>query len=328
MINQIRVELTRYRVRRAATFMLLALAVLVLVGVTKVAWDTRPLTAQDRQDAIAQAKMSAQRSGVSDLIAQCQQKPTDWLGPQATAADCVDRLTPEPKYPRVDLNLERLISEGKDTLPSEGNLLALLVAAGLMISAAMFAGGPYASGSLSTQLAFQPRRFRVWAAKAIAVAICSLAHSILFIAAFWVALYFVADSRGLSPSSEQLTAVSWHTLRAVIFAVGASVGAFALTVVIRNTMATLALLLFATFGGEVLVNFVPISGAGRWSLANNAMGWLVPGHTYFDATIHCAPGQECTSMQAMSHLQAGSYLAALLIVVLALSALAFRRQDV
>ena len=45
-------------------------------------------------------------------------------------------------------------------------------------------------------------------------------------------------------------------------------------------------------------------------------------------TIHCAPWQECTSMQAMSHLQAGSYLAALLIVVLALSALAFRRQDV
>ena len=79
---------------------------------------------------------------------------------------------------------------------------------------------------------------------------------------------------------------------------------------------------------EVLVNFVPIAGSGRWSLANNAMGWLVPRHTYFDATIHCAPGQECTSMQTMSHLQAGSYLAALLIVVLAVSAFAFRRQDV
>ena len=160
------------------------------------------------------------------------------------------------------------------------------------------------------------------------MAIWSLAHAILFIGAFWLALYFVADSRDLSVSSEQLTAVSWHALRAIIFAVGASVGAFALTVVIRNTMATLALLFFATFGGEVLVNFVPIAGSGRWSLANNAMGWLVPRHTYFDATIHCAPGQECTSMQTMSHLQAGSYLAALLIVVLAVSAFAFRRQDV
>ena len=328
MITQIRVELTRYRIRRAATLLLLAMAVIVAVGVAKAGWDTRPLTEQDRRDAVAQAQMTAQQSGVADLIAECQLKPTEWLGPNATAADCEQRLTPEPNYPRSDLNLATLVGESNRAIPRDGNMLALLVAAGLIISAAMFAGGPYASGSLGTQLSFQPRRLRVWGAKIIAVGIWSLAHAVLFVGAYWLALYLVAESRGLSPTGAQLATVSLHGLRAVVLLVAASMGAFALTVIIRNSMATLALLLFATVGGEVLVNFVPISGSGRWSLANNAMGWLVPKHTYFDATIHCAPGQECTSMQAMSHLQAGSYLAVALLVVLGLSALVFRRQDI
>jgi len=328
MITQIRIELSRYRGRRAATLLLLAIAAMVVVGVAKSAWDTRPLTEQDRKDAIAQAQMSAQRSGVADLIAECQLKPTEWLGPNATAADCAERLTPEPRYPRSDLSLPNLIKESNRAIPRDGNMVALLVGAGLIISAGMFAGGPYASGSLSTQLIFQPRRNRVWAAKAIAVAIWSLIHAVVFIGAYWLALYFVADARDLTPSGDQLGTISLHSLRAVLLLVAASVGAFALTVIIRNSMATLALILFATVGGEVLVNFVPISGAGRWSLANNVMGWLVPKHTYFDATIHCAPGQGCSSMQTMSHLQAGSYLAALLVVVIAVSLWVFRRQDI
>jgi ABC-2 type transport system permease protein len=328
MISQIRVELTRYRGRRAATLLLLAMAVIVITGVAKASWDTRPLTAQDRKDAIAQAQMSAQRSGVADLIVECQKKPTEWLGSNATAEDCAQRLTPDPKYPRADLDLPRLISESTRAIPRDGNMLALLVGAGLIISAAMFAGGPYASGSLATQLTFQPRRVRVWVAKAIAVAVWSLAHAVLFIGAFWLAMYFVADARHLTPSGDDMQTITWHAVRSVVLLVAASVGAFAVTVIIRNTMATLALLLFAVVGGEVLVNFVPIAGAGRWSLANNAMGWLVPKHTYFDATINCAPDSGCSAMQTMSHLQAGSYLLVVLVVVIGVSIWAFRRQDI
>lgn len=328
MISQIRIELTRYRGRRAATLLLLAMAVIVITGVAKASWDTRPLTAQDRLDAVAQAQMSAQRSGVAELIAECQLKPTEWLGPEATAADCEQRLTPDPKYPRADLDLPKLIGESTRAIPRDGNMLALLVGAGLIISAAMFAGGPYASGSLATQLIFQPRRLRVWGAKVIAVAVWSLIHAILLIGAFWVAMYFVADARGLDPSSADVQTITWHGLRSVVLLTAASVGAFALTVIIRNSMVTLALLLFAVVGGEILVNFLPIAGSGRWSLANNAMGWLVPKHTYFDATIHCAPGDGCTTMQTMSHLQAGSFLLAVLVVALGVSAWVFRRQDI
>ena len=51
-------------------------------------------------------------------------------------------------------------------------------------------------------------------------------------------------------------------------------GAFALTMIFRHTVATLALLFVYSIGGEIIVNLLPFDGAGRWSLGNNALGWL------------------------------------------------------
>ena len=87
------------------------------------------------------------------------------------------------------------------------------------------------------------------------------------------------------------TQVAWHVVRAVALAMGAGLGGFALTMVFRHTVATLALLFVYSIGGEIAVNLLPVEGAGRWSVGNNALGWLAIRHRYFDATIDCAPGE-------------------------------------
>ena len=102
--------------------------------------------------------------------------------------------------------------------------------------------------------------------------------------------------------------VAWHVLRAVALSMGAALGAFALTAVFRHTVATLALLFIYSVGGEIAVNLLPFEGAGRWSVGNNAVGWLATHHRYFDATIICTPGERCSSMQVMTHLEAGTFL--------------------
>ena len=84
----------------------------------------------------------------------------------------------------------------------------------------------------------------------------------------------MAQARGISVPSRDVTHVVWHVLRATVLAMGAGLGAFALTMIFRHTVATLALLFVYSIGGEIVVNLLPFDGAGRWSVGNNALGWL------------------------------------------------------
>ena len=81
-----------------------------------------------------------------------------------------------------------------------------------------------------------------------------------------------------------MTHVVWHIVRATGMAMGAALGAFALTMIFRHTVATLALLFVYSIGGEIAVNLLPFEGAARWSLGNNALGWLAIHYRYFDAS--------------------------------------------
>ena len=69
---------------------------------------------------------------------------------------------------------------------------------------------------------------------------------------------------------------------------GAGLGAFALTMIFRHTVATLALLFVYSIGGEIVVNLLPFEGAGRWSVGNNALGWLAHRTTATSTRASCA----------------------------------------
>jgi len=319
------VELNRFRSRRAIALLVLAAAVLavVLAGVT--AWNTRPLSAVDRADATAQADLEGEKPEIQQAVRACRAAPEEFLGPEATAAKCQDALVPGPEayYPRHELSFGRALSTS-----GLGLSLAVVVASLMVIAGCTFAGADWASGSMTNQLLFVPRRTRLWLAKAGAVTISSGAVALVVISGFWVILALVASARGVSLPSRDVTRVVWHVLRATALAMGAGLGAFALTMIFRHTVATLALLFVYSIGGEIVVNLLPFAGPARWSVGNNALGWLATRYHYFEATVTCSPREGCSSTQTMTHLESGTFLGVLLVVAVVFSLLWFSRRDV
>ena len=57
---------------------------------------------------------------------------------------------------------------------------------------------------------------------------------------------------------------------------GAGLWAFALTMIFRHTVATLALLFVYSLGGEIVVNLLPFEGAARWSVFASGIALLSP----------------------------------------------------
>lgn len=317
------VELSRLRSRRVIAVLVLVAAVFAAVVAGVTAYETRPLTTSDRTEASAQADLESQRPELRTEVRSCEADPTSYLGPDADAAACAEMLVPDAEsyYPRKPLDLG-------SALDGRGLPLALVLAGLMVVIGGTFAGGDWSSGSIATQLLFEPRRTRVWLAKAGAVTVSSAVVATVVLGGFWLSLFALAEARGISVPTAEVEHVLWHVVRAVGLATGAALGAFALTMVFRHTVATMALLFVYAVGGEIAVNLLPLQGSGRWSVGNNAYGWLATRHRYFDATIECTPGERCGSMQLMTHLESGLFLGALLVVAVLVSLVWFRRRDV
>jgi hypothetical protein len=319
------VELNRFRSRRAIALLVLATVVLAVVLACVTAWNTRPLSQADRTDAAAQAALEGERPEILQQVRACRAAPQDYLGPSATADECEDALVsgPEAYYPRDPLSFRDALSP-----TGLGLSLAVVVVSLMVIAGCTFVGADWASGSLTNQLLFVPRRTRVWLAKAGAVTLSSGVVALVAISAYWLILGLVAQTRDIAIPSDEIVDVVWHVVRATALAMGAGLGAFALTMIFRHTVATLALLFVYSIGGEIVVNLLPFDGAGRWSVGNNALGWLSTHYRYFDASIVCTPGDRCSSTQVMTHLESGTFLGALVVIAVVISLALFSRRDV
>jgi ABC-2 type transport system permease protein len=317
------VELNRFRSRRVIAALALASILLAVAFVAATAWNTRPLSPTDRTDAAAQADLDGKLPEIQAEVKACSADPRDYLGPRATAADCPSALVPSASayYPRHALDLSTALKD-------EGLGLALIVVGLMVIAGCTFAGADWSTRSLTNQLIFEPRRTRLWVAKAVAVALGTGLITLVALGGYWLGVGSVAQARDISMSSTDVTHVGWHVLRAVVLSMGAGLGGFALTMAFRHTVATLALLFVYAVGGEIVVNLLPFEGAGRWSVGNNAVGWLATHHTYFDASINCTPGDRCSSTQVLNHLEAGSFVGVLLVIAVVVSLVLFNRRDV
>jgi hypothetical protein len=318
VISLIRVELTRYRARRAIALLILLAAVLAAVVAWTSAWDTRPPTRLEIATAKAAAEHDASRADIQAQVTTCLKSPTEYFGYGGTSQECRDMLSAvDASYlPREQLDLT-------GTLKGNGLGLAILVIGLIIIAASTFAGSDWASGSIDNQLLFESRRSRVWSAKAIAVTLVSGLTAAVVLGGFWVTMYLVAADRDVPHGSAVVDNISWHLVRAVVLAMGAGLGAFALTMLFRHSVATLAMLFAYSIGGELVVGLVPVDGIARWSLGNNVFGWLETRLEIFG----CARLGDC-SQTHISHLDAGIYLLVLLLLALGASWLTFRRRDV
>ena len=317
------VELTRFRSRRAIALMLLAAALLTAILAASTIWESRPVSAQDMANAQAQADAETQRPGFQRQLDRCRDHPRRYMGENDPAL-CEQNMMPQPEWflYRETLSLGQ---ERGDT----GLAVLTIVCALMIIVGTTFAGADWASGSMSNQVLFEPRRLKVWMAKAGAVFLATLVASAVVVAAFWVALYVTAESRGIHTGATVQEQIRWMAGRGVLLAAFGALGGYALTMLVRHTVGTLAVMFAYAVGGEALTASLPIEGAGRWSLANNVFAWLRDGHRYYDDSITCSPGREMCDQSVVLTLADGvTYLGVLLLVVVGLSMFSFWRRDI
>jgi hypothetical protein len=319
----LRVELTRFRSRRA----ILALAVIaILLGglfALRLAWDTRPFTPDDLATAQAQADIEAKGEQVQDDLASCRADPAGYVGAGATTADCADTILPKASW-----YLDRSPLDVSSVVPGYGVAVAVLLVALLVVAGTTFAGADWASGAMSNQLLFESRRPRVWGTKALAIAIGALVVAALGLAAFWVPIGIVAARRGIPVSGAVTTAIGWHLVRALVLAVLAAVLAYGLTMLFRHTVATVALLFGVSVAAEILLSLLPFSGSGRISPSHNVFAWLLGRTTYFDPSIRCAGADGCDQLRTLQMWPAGLLMLVVVLVVTVVSLGSFRRRDV
>ena len=208
-------------------------------------------------------------------------------------------------------------------------VLIVILTALLIIVGATFAGSDWQTGSMGNQLLFEPRRPRVWLMKGAAVLAGGLVAAGVLIGGFWVVLTLVADARGLAPSGDVLRDIRLTALRGTLLVGGAALGGYALTMLLRRTIATLAVLFAYAAAGEALVVSLPMERAGDWSLANNVLAWVRDGTRVFDDDIRCAPSLDvCDQSYQLGIGHGATYLGLLLLATLVVSVLVFRRRDV
>jgi hypothetical protein len=311
------VELSRFWLRRAVVLTLLLGAVLTALVALAAIWYTRPYSGAELADAQRQA---------SSLNHQFQQDYQDCLDdPGSVTGDSGGQCVRE----RADASwfLDRTRLNLVDEVTTSGTTVALILAGVAVIVGATFAGADWASGSLATQLLFDPRRGRLWTAKAVAVVVGTLLTTAVVLGGFWAALLLTAALRDV-PTPDDVVGTIWPVAgRGVVLATAAGLGSYALTMLFRHTVATLALLFTFAAVGELLAATLPVARISRWALSNNLVAWVQDGREVFDDSA-CRPGHECDPYYVLGLPHAAVYLAVLLVVAVGVSVLSFRRRDV
>ncbi len=317
------VELNRYLSRRAVAMLLLLAAALTVVLAATALWDTRPVSAAEQSRAVTLAERDAADPELRDDLADCRANPRSFFGPDSTAARCDDYLVPRVAdyLPRATLDLGQA--------QTRGAALAVIVTTLLVIAGATFAGADWSTGSMGNQLLFVPRRSTVWLAKALAVLSAGLLVSAVLIIGFWLTLSLAADARGIATAGETLVEIRWMAARSILLAAAGGLGGYALTMLMRSTVGTIAVLFAYVVGGEALIFSLPIERVGSWSLSNNVLAWLRDGTRVFDNNIDCAPSAGACQQSYILGLPHGAlYLGGVLLVALLVSWLSFRRRDI
>lgn len=329
------VELSRLFHRRAALVLIAAcLAVPTIIGVS-VVLDTRPPSAAELADAERQMERDRNNPAYEENLAQCIADPQGWGGYPAdlteAEAEKVCRSDMEPRLdwylysPQLDLASER--DEGS------GVAITVILAMAMMLLGTTFVGHDWASGSVSNQLLFEPRRLRVWCAKALVVTGTATLLAAVVLTSYWVVLGAVARSRDRLGDGVLADCLQMGWRAAAVAGVAALLG-FALTMLFRSTVATLGILFGIALAGGILLGVLGIEG--RWNPAYNVAAVVIDGVEYY-AEVPCTDRQvaemggdygSCAEQRTLTLAQGAAFLATTVVGASLLSLLWFRRRDV
>ena len=331
------VELTRLRWRRAVVILLAGCVIIPALLWAGLAWGTRPVS--DAEIAQAKEMVAQNMAGNQEALDQCVANPEDFDVPAdgdteqlcqeymgiGTADDYRWYLTRQP----LDVAGER---------GGTGIAVISLLAALAMLVGTTFAGHDWNSGSMSNQLLFEPRRRRVWLAKAAAVFVTSLVVSAVALALWWAAVWLLAGVRDVQVTQHVWGTIAASAARGSLLAAGAAVAGYALTMFFRSTVATLGVMFAVAVAGQAVFVAVIGESAMRWVLPTNIAAFLFNGYHYYDGSssgvddcvdvgngaIECGGG-------GMAHLSltfGATYLLVILGICVVLSLWSFQRRDV
>ena len=326
-------RLTKVELRRLFSRRLTFIAVLGSVIITGLLL----FTAFEQAKPLSAAELTSQRV----QFAQAQ-KDFEANGEQYVK-DCLQQQSDMQKTdPKADMGCENMepnlanwgkpVAKFTELMP---NVLLggayLLAFVGFVIGAG-FVAAEFSSGSMGNWLTFEPRRLRVYASKLAAVGLglipLTLGLLSLLTAGVWLIVGHYASTAGI-------TAKVWGDLaemagRAGVLALAASLAGAAIGMLVRHTAAVIGI----AMGYLVLVEGVfsqSLQGAQPWLVRLNVNGWLEHGTTY--VTNSCKTDAQgnynCQGIEtALSLGHSSAYLGVLLVLVVGLAALVFRRRDV
>lgn len=330
------VEVRRYLSRRAVLLLLIGcVAVPVAVGVITI-FDTRPPSDAELAWAEQQVERDRQDPAYQDSVRACVERPEEWGVTGTTPAE-VEEQCREQSEPQVQWYIEYNVLDLDRAQDESGVAVASLVAILLLLAGTTFTGHDWNSGSVSNQLLFEPRRGRVWAAKALVVTGAALLAAGVVMTSYWAGLGLVASSRDLLEDGQLLDAfqMGW---RSAGVAAAASLLGFVLTMLFRSTVATIGILLGASVAGSLLLFALGVSE--RWNPAINLAALIENGTTFYSEEA-CSGDPEFAQgeldeepyysepcEQEVTFTDASLYLGSLLLVGGVASAVSFGRRDV
>lgn len=314
----LRVELTRLRWRRAVILLvLLAVAIPAFIGAAQ-AWSTRPVS----DDEIAQ--VARDHAGEID---RCTERPRQYGMPKGVSEQRCADLVVGWYTGREPLSLAQQRNGGS------GMAVVAVLTALLLLAGTTFAGHDWNSGSMSNQLLFEPRRRRVWTAKALAVTAVALVTATVVSAAYWLAMWAVMRARDLPIRDGALADSLAFGLRGAAFAAAAALGGYALTMLLRSTVGTIGVLFAVSVAGGVIVTVLGLSE--HWQPQKNVSAIVKNGTTYWVQPPPSCEGRpiraddtECQGERELSAWDGAGYYGTALVLTVGASLVSFRRRDV
>lgn len=327
MLRLILVELNRLRWRRAVQ-LLLPLTLLVPLAVL-IVWtlSTEPADPGAWDRAVAQARSEASSPGVLRELQSCIDGGEEWgatPGQGPSRAECEQMILPEAEW-FLEYNQQR----AEEALEGYGPGIAIVLAGVLALAAMTYAGADWASGSISNQLLFNPRRAQLFGAKALAIGGLAAVVTALAHLAWWGSFAVIVAARDLSWESGWTVDVLQLVGLSMAFSTIVAVGAFALTMLLRHTVAalatvlavlTLSLLFIHGLGGE--------SHVQRVSPAINTAAIFADDMSYSTYDWSDTERMRDYSSHSVGTVHGLAYWALVSGAVTGAGLLAFRRRDV
>lgn len=322
MTSLLRAELLRIRSRRLTWVALGAVLLVVALSQLAVGGSMRPVTADEQRQAQA-----SYAEAVVDWEANHEEYEQQCVDSGGSAQDCA--------YPAPVV--EDFVPRTVSTFAESGQLVVIITVAftglALLLVGASVTGAELSTGALANWLTFVPERGRVFASKVVALVLVA-AVSTAVLSGLALALTAVVGSAvGATLSGAGgLAAIAG---RGVLVGVTAVVVGFALALLTRHTIAAAGTVLgYLILSGVLAVVWLTVpslSGVQRFLPENNLLALLLGEHTYYTFTQVAQPDGTYESSaveRVISLTQGGLYWGIVVVVLVGLTYVVFRRRDV